>query len=134
MWACAPSKTARYRQASESLDDARTIYKHIGESLESEIDRTAKPGSDAAYRDDLKLFVSTVCRGAADDIDDWQAQYRPLESLTADDKRRLLEGLDKRLKWVDGLDDIDNGWMTADLKTSLSTAQLKLHEVRELVQ
>jgi len=134
MCACGPSKTARYRQASESLDDARTIYKHIGESLESEVDRAAKPGSDAAYRDDLKLFVSTVCKGAADDIDEWQAQYRPLETLTLEDRRRLLEGLDKRLKWVDDLDDIDNGWMTADLKASLAVAQRKLHKARELVQ
>jgi len=45
-----------------------------------------------------------------------------------------LEGLDKRLKWLDDLDDIDNGWMTADLKASLAVAQRKLHKASDLVQ
>jgi hypothetical protein len=136
--ACGPSRATRYRQAAASLDDARTIYKHIGESLESEVRRNSDPapkvGSDEAYHDDLKLFVSIICKGAADDIDVWQAQYGPLETLTLDDRQRLLEGLDKRLKMVDDLDGIDNGWMTADLKGSLAAAKRKLQKARELVQ
>src|SRR5262245_1963789 len=64
--ACGPSRATRYRQAAEFMDDARTIYKHTGESLESEVARSSElapaVGSDAAYRDDLKLFVSSVCK------------------------------------------------------------------------